>query len=318
MMVERDDGMRKKVALLVGGPSREKDVSIMSGKSVHKALLELGHEVFLIDPQNDFIQVLLEIKPDVVFNCLHGSFGEDGVIQGVLEFLRIPYTHSGVAASAVAMNKVLTKKILSAAHFNTPEYLEMRAEDLFTMLACGKDPMPKPYVIKAIQQGSTIGVYMIIDDSSPKPTPQEWTFGTHLFIEKYIEGHELSVAVFADKALGVLELRPKSGFYDYVSKYSDGMTEHIYPAPIPDDICQQALQVAERIHQTLGCRTLSRSDFRYDPTHSGIGGLFFLEINTHPGFTDLSIVPEIAKYNGISFLEIVKKLLEDATCEINL
>ena len=308
----------KHVALLVGGPSREREVSQMSGESVHKALLKLSYRVTVVDPNENLANTLMALKPDVVFNCLHGTFGEDGSIPGLLELLRIPYTHSGICASSVAMNKTLTKKIALAAGIRTPNYLEIKSSELFAMLKNGLDPIPKPYVIKAVQQGSTIGIYLIIDDNSVRPTANEWFFGDTVLVEEYIPGQELSAAVFNNEALGVLELRPKNNFYDYHAKYNDRITKHVYPADIPANIYQIVMQMSEDIHKALGCRTLSRSDFRYNNKLSGTSGVFFLEINTHPGFTTLSIVPDIAYRHGISLEQMVEQLIKDAKCEIVL
>ena len=305
----------KHIVLLVGGPSREREISQMSGKVVHKALLKLGYKVTVIDPNKNLANELIALKPDVVFNCLHGTFGEDGVISGLLELLEIPYTHSGICSSAIAMNKILTKKIALANGIRTPKYLELKATKLFTMLEKGLDPMPKPYVIKAVQQGSTIGIYLIMDDNSIKPTATEWLFGNTVLIEEYIPGQELSATVFNDKAVGVLELKPKNNFYDYHAKYSDEITEHVYPADIPENVYQAILQMSEDMHNVLGCRTISRSDFRYNNKLNGTSGIFFLEINTHPGFTTFSIAPEIASRHGISFEQVIEQLIKDAKCE---
>lgn len=309
--------MNKHIVLLVGGVSREREVSQMSGKSVHNALLNLGYKVTVVDPNENLASELIKLRPDIVFNCLHGTFGEDGSIPGLLELLRIPYTHSGVTTSAIAMDKILTKKMAQTCDINTPKYIKIEKSALFTIFEKGEDPMPKPYVIKAVQQGSTIGIYLVIDENSDKPKKAEWTFGEQILIEEYIPGQELSVAVLNDKALGVLELRPKTNFYDYTAKYSDGVTEHIYPAEIPQEIYLEAMKRAEEMHKALGCRTVSRSDFRYNNIGNA-DGLFFLEINTHPGFTNLSIVPDMASRHGISFEQIIEQLLKDAKCEIML
>ncbi|WHQ46660.1 MAG: D-alanine--D-alanine ligase [Candidatus Midichloria sp.] len=309
--------MNKHIVLLVGGRSREREVSQMSGKSVHNALLNLGYKVTAVDPNENLANELIRLKPDIIFNCLHGTFGEDGSIPGLLELLRIPYTHSGVTASAIAMDKILTKKMALVCNINTPKYIKIEKTALFALLEKGEDPMQKPYVIKSVQQGSTIGIYLIIDENSNKPKKEEWSFGDQVLIEEYIPGQELSVAVLNDKALGVLELRPRTNWYDYTAKYSDGVTEHIYPAEISQEVYLEAMQSAEEMHKTIGCRTVSRSDFRYNNIGNA-SGLFFLEINTHPGFTNLSIVPDIASHHGISFEQIIEQLVKDAKCEIML
>lgn len=305
--------MSKHVLLLVGGKSREKKVSEMSGESVYKALIELGYKVTKLNPDDNFINELINLKPDIIFNCLHGTFGEDGVIPGILEWLRIPYTHSGVKASAIAMDKIVTKNLAFTHNVNTPKHIEIKSEDLFDMLEKGIEPINYPYVIKPIDQGSTIGIYFIMDEKSIKPKRADWDFGEKILIEEYIPGQELSVLVFRDEPIGVLELKPKSNFYDYESKYIEGLTEHIYPAIIPKDIEEKVMEMALTMHKTIGCRTISRSDFRYDRNRKEV---FFLELNTHPGFTELSIVPDIAHRNGISFKELVEQLIQDARCEI--
>ena len=305
--------MSKHVVLLVGGKSRERKVSEMSGESVYKALIELGYKVTKLNPGDNFINELINLRPDIIFNCLHGTFGEDGAIPGILEWLRIPYTHSGVKASAIAMDKIVTKNLAFTHNINTPKHIEIKSEDLFDMLEKGVEPINYPYVIKPIDQGSTIGIYFIMDEKSIKPKRADWDFGEKILIEEYIPGQELSILVFRDKSIGVLELKPKSNFYDYESKYIEGLTEHIYPAMIPKDIEEKVMEMALTMHKTIGCRTISRSDFRYDGNRREV---FFLELNTHPGFTELSIVPDIAHHNGISFKKLVEQLIQDARCEI--
>ncbi len=303
-----------RIALLAGGPSRERAVSINSAKFVHMILEDLSHQVFMVDPDKDSLyQKLLELQPDVVFNCLHGSFGEDGCIPGMLEFLGIPYTHSGVLASALAMDKYMSKHIATSIGVPVPGGIKINIEELFSLLALKRDPISKPYVIKPVQQGSTIGISLIIDDKSVYPKREEWDFGKYAIVEEYIAGAELSVPVVGGKALGVLELKPSTGFYNYDAKYTSGITEHIYPAAVPDEITNNAKHYAQMMHEKLQCRTLSRSDFRYDRSS---GKLCFLEINTHPGLTELSILPEVALCNGISMKDIVLLLLREATCEI--
>jgi D-alanine-D-alanine ligase len=303
------------VALLAGGLSREKEVSLMSGTSVYKALLKLGHKITVISPDRDFSNIINKIRPDVVFNALHGSFGEDGVIPGVLEMLGIPYTHSGIMASAIAMNKIMAKRVAVSCGIQTAQYLEMDTDKLFDELEQGKDPMPMPYVIKAISQGSSVGVYLIMDLQSIRPRRAEWEFGPNALVEAYIPGKELSVAVLNDETLGVMELNSKFSFYNYQAKYTDGITEHIYPADIPTEVYQEVMRLSSVIHRAVGCRTISRVDFRFNPA-LGIAGLFFLEINTHPGFTDLSIFNDIAKRRDYSMEDLVQQLLKDARCEV--
>jgi D-alanine-D-alanine ligase len=304
--------MIKRVAVLMGGKSSEREVSLNSGKSVVAALRSLGHEVFEVDPSTSLPESLVKIKPDVIYNSLHGTYGEDGAIPGLLEVLGIPYTHSGVEASAVGMNKWLTRILLENYGIRFPEGKKVKVADLLS----GLEPMKRPYVIKPISQGSTVGVY-IIKDGDPVFAEQQatnpWSYGEEALVEEYIHGQEISTAVILDKAIGSLELKPLSGFYDYESKYTDGKTEHIYPANLPEDVYKESLKFAEIAHKMLGCRSVSRSDMRYNPEN---GGLYFLEINTHPGFTDLSIVPEVAEKNGISFEKLVGIILADAKLEL--
>ncbi|MDZ5761801.1 D-alanine--D-alanine ligase B [Candidatus Cyrtobacter comes] len=301
------------IALLAGGLSRERNISINSAKFVRDALEDLSHDVVLIDPDHSLCKKLFELKPDIVFNCLHGSFGEDGCIQGMLEFIGIPYTHSGVLASALAMDKFMSKHIATSIGIPVPDGIKINTDELFSLIESKKDPIKKPYVIKPVQQGSTIGISLLLDDQSNYPKREEWDFGKYAIVEEYISGAELSVPVIANKALGVLELRPSTGFYNYDAKYKNGITEHIYPANIPEEVINSAKRYAQMMHEKLQCRTLSRSDFRYDESR---GGLYFLEINTHPGLTELSILPEVALYNGISMKDIVSLLLKEAECEI--
>lgn len=308
--------MKKHVAVLIGGMSKEREVSQSSGRSVVKALNSLGHKVTEIDPGPNLCEQLSTVKPDVVFNALHGTYGEDGAIPGMLEVMSIPYTHSGVLSSSMAMNKYVTRKVLECNGVRFPEGMLLSIEKLKEMCRQGKDPMPRPYVIKPVNQGSAVGLYIIKDGDQnflEQQAKHPWDYGLDAIIEKYIPGKELSTPVLNGKALGSLELRPHSGVYDYESKYTDGKTEHIYPADIPEKAYKEALNFAEIAHNTLGCRTMSRSDFRYDPTEDLV---YFLEINTHPGFTELSIYPEVAGHNGISFEQIVQMLLDQATLDI--
>lgn len=315
MSSTQDYSNKKKIVLLAGGLSAEREVSFTSARCVAEYLKNMGHEVIEADITPDLANILLETKPDLVFNCLHGTYGEDGAVQGLLEIIGIPYTHSGLRAGAIAMNKILTKHLALRHNIRTPEFIEIASEQLFNMLEEGHEPMARPYVIKPIFQGSTIGVYIIKDNLDKLPKRQDWKYGNRILVEEYISGKEVSAAVVFDKARGVLELQPTSGFYDYDSKYTEGLTTHIMPAAIPQPVYQEAMDVAEKMHHLLGCRTISRSDFRYDPNR-GTEGLYLLEINTHPGFTNLSILPEIAAYVGISFADIIEGLIKDAKCEL--
>lgn len=314
--------MSKHVVVLMGGLSPEREVSFMSGKAVIDALNKLGYKVSIVDPDRDLHVKLSELKPDIVFNALHGTYGEDGVIPGILEMMGVPYTHSGVMASAVALNKVMTKNILSHYGIRMPEWFTAKLSTLIEASQKGEEPRQRPYVIKPVHQGSSIGV--IIMHENDKETLAEklrlidWRYGEEVIVERYIPGKELSTTVVDNTAIGTLELRPKISFYDYKAKYTDGITDHIYPAAVPEAIYKESLEVAESAHRILNCRTLSRSDLRYDDTAGGSGRLYFLEINTHPGFTPLSIVPDTANRNGISFESLVDMLIRDARCDIRL
>lgn len=304
----------KKIAVLMGGMSVESDVSLMSGQSVINALKKLGYDYCVINPDRTLPDQIKAEKPNVVFNALHGTYGEDGAIPGLLEVIGVPYTHSGVMTSAIAMNKIMTKKVLSHYGVRMAESIEVNINEL---IQSNKDPMPRPYVLKPIEQGSSMGVIIVKDEDkegiAQKLKDINWSFGEIAMVERYIKGKELSAVVINNKAIGVLELRPKIDFYDYKAKYTDGVTEHIYPAEVSEQAYQEAMSFAEKAHNILGARTMSRSDLRYDPDEDKV---YFLEINTHPGFTSLSIVPEVANYNGISFEQIVEMLIEEAKCEL--
>jgi len=301
--------MSKHVAVLMGGWSSERDVSLSTGRECSKALKAAGFKVTDVDVGRDIAKILAGLKPDVCFNALHGRFGEDGRIQGLLDILGIPYTHSGVMASAIAMNKVRTKEICSAIGIPLAEH---RISDRGSAFA-GR-AMEAPYVIKPIAEGSSIGVRIVRDGDNLAPD-DDWRYGEEVLVERYIAGRELTVAVMGDKPLTVTEIRPRTGFYDYTNKYTDGKADHLLPAPIPQAIFDQAMQVALLAHQTLGCRGVSRSDFRYDDSGSAPGRLVFLEINTQPGMTPLSLVPEQAAFLGISFKDLVTWMVEEARCD---
>ncbi|OUS13585.1 D-alanine--D-alanine ligase [Rhodospirillales bacterium 47_12_T64] len=299
------------MALLMGGFSPERDVSLATGTACAKALREARYNVTEIDVSKDIaslINQLNEIKPDVVFNALHGEWGEDGCVQGLLELLGLTYTHSQVLSSALAMHKERAKALVEQVGVRVPESKSITAQDL----AAG-DPLPRPYVIKPLSQGSSVGVHIVFEgDNHTASSREDLGFEGDIMVERYIPGRELTVAVMGDKALAVTELSPKQGFYDYEAKYTDGKTDHIIPAPIPESIYQEALDAALKSHQVLGCQGVSRSDFRYDDTARGDGGLYYLETNTQPGMTDLSLVPEQAKHVGISFSELCAWMVEDA------
>lgn len=299
----------KHVAVLSGGWSAERAVSLVSGAAVATALGEAGYRVTPLDAGRDMAQRLAEIGPDIVFNALHGRGGEDGCVQGLLEILRIPYTHSGVRASALAMDKPTAKRLFADAGLRCPAgRLVPPAE-----LAAGH-AMPPPYVIKPPNEGSTVGVRII---RSPDDHPfgnHPWEFAGDALVEEYIPGRELSVAVLGDRALGVVEITPKTAFYDYEAKYSPGMSEHQVPARLSAELYTLCLDSALAAHRTLGCRGVTRADFRLDESR-GAAGLYLLEINTQPGMTPTSLVPDIAAHVGISFGELVSWMVEHAALD---
>ncbi len=299
------------VAVLMGGWSAEREVSLMSGQGVVDALKEKGYRVTAIDMDRDVAARLAEAKPDVVFNALHGVPGEDGSIQGLLDIMGIAYTHSGLATSVVAIDKELTKQQLVPQGIRMPQGKVVASASLFE-----GDPLPRPYVLKPLNEGSSVGVAIVTDDSDyglpiDRDAVGPWQEFETLLAEPFIKGRELTTAVLAGKALTVTELRPRDGFYDYKAKYTDGMTEHICPADIPQDIHSLCLDYALRAHHILGCKGTSRADFRWDE-ELGADGLFLLEVNTQPGMTPLSLVPEQAKQLGISYSELVEAIVEEA------
>ncbi|AEI37332.1 MAG: D-alanine--D-alanine ligase [Zymomonas mobilis subsp. pomaceae] len=303
--------MKKHVAVLMGGWSSEREISLLSGQNVAQALKEAGYHVTSLDMDRDVAFRLKEINPDVVFNALHGTPGEDGSIQGMMDLMGICYTHSGMATSAIAIDKVLTKKILTPENIPMPEGVIVSSDSLYQ-----RDPLPRPYVLKPVNEGSSVGVAIIdknFNDGQPIREDQigPWQKFEHLLAESFIKGKELTVAVMGDKALGVTELRPSHGFYDYEAKYTDGLTTHICPADIPLDIAEKAMTLACKAHQILGCKGPSRSDFRWDD-EAGLEGLFLLEVNTQPGMTPLSLVPEQAKQLGISYQTLCCMIIEEA------
>lgn len=299
--------MSKKVLVLSGGFSAEREVSLVSGQGVAEALKNGGYEVVCHDLKDmaEFIRVLNAEKPDVVFNALHGNWGEDGEIQALLDMLQVPYTHSGMLASAIGMNKVLTKMLVSQAGVKVVQGDKMKA-GTFKQLA--KD-LPMPYVVKPVSDGSSVGVYIIRKPEDADAAVYD-NDETEVMVERFIDGKELTCMCLQGKAYVVTELRSKVNFYDYHAKYTNGATEHILPAEIPEDVAETCKRYAEIVHRTLGCRTVSRCDFRYNPAD----GVVFLEVNTHPGLTPLSLVPEQAKYAGISYEQLCAMLVEDAGC----
>ena len=302
--------MTKHVAVLYGGWSSEREVSLVSGRNCAKTLEESGYEATLIDVEHDLTALIaaLDPAPDVVFNALHGRHGEDGKIQGLLDILEIPYTHSGALASALAMDKPMAKRLFAAAAIPCPDGRIVRREEL-----ANGPVIDPPYVIKPPNEGSSVGVRIVLEGDN-RPPLDDWPFGDLVLVESYIPGRELTVGVMGDRALGVTELRTHEGFYDYAAKYEEGRATHLCPAPIPDEIADLAMEYALKAHETLGCRGVSRADLRYDDTGGQPGDLYMLEINTQPGMTPLSLVPEVAAHAGIDFPQLVSWIVEDASC----
>jgi D-alanine-D-alanine ligase len=301
--------MSRRVAVLMGGWSAEREVSLVSGAAASAALRERGYRVSEIDVGRDLAQRLAELCPDVVYNALHGRFGEDGTIQGLLEIMGIPYTHSGVLASSLAMNKTMAKRLFASAGLRSPEGYVTTIDALRN----GAPPMPPPYVVKPNNEGSSVGVRIVRTAGEHPIDRNDWPFGPEVLVERYVPGRELTVAVLGDHPLTVTEIRPRQGFYDYHAKYTEKAAEHLLPAPIPRELFEQALADARTAHRVLGCRGVSRADFRLD--ESDPDGLYLLEVNTQPGMTPLSLVPEQAAHVGIGFADLVVQLVEAARCD---
>ena len=302
------------IAVLMGGWSNERPVSLMSGNGVADALEARGHRVTRVDMGRDVAQVLAAAAPDVVFNALPGTPGEDGTVQGLMDLMGLTYTHSGLAASVIAIDKELTKQALVPHGIPMPGGRIVTRDEIFA-----HDPLPRPYVLKPVNEGSSVGVAIVtaagnygnpIAPSAKGP----WQEFSHLLAEPFIRGRELTTAVLSDRALLVTELRPKSGFYDFDAKYTDGMTDHICPADIPEDVADACKDIALRAHRLLGCRGTSRSDFRWDD-EQGVEGLFLLEINTQPGMTPLSLVPEQARALGMDYGDLVEAIVAEAMAD---
>jgi D-alanine-D-alanine ligase len=302
-----------RVAVLYGGVSTEREVSLATGVQVIAALRQAGFDVTPVEVGDDLGAILAALtpKPDAVFNALHGRFGEDGAIQGVLDWLGVPYTHSGVRASALAMDKVAAKALFSAAGLPVPRG---RTIDISELAAA--DPLPLPYVVKPISEGSSVGVEIIrTGDNRRAEVARAWRFGSAALVEEYIPGRELTVGVMGDRALGVTEILADAGaFYDYESKYADGGSRHVIPASVHPDTYARAMDVAVAAHRALGCRGATRCDFRYDDTKGEPGRLVLLEINTQPGLTPTSLLPEQAAHNGFSFPQLCAWMVENAAC----
>ena len=299
------------IAVLMGGWSAERPVSLMSGAGVADALESLGHRVTRIDMDRDVAARLAAARPDLVFNALHGSPGEDGTVQGLMDLMGLRYTHSGLATSVIAIDKVLTKQALVPHGVPMPGGRIVRSADIHQA-----DPLARPYVLKPVNEGSSVGVAIVTADGNyGNPIAADaagpWQQFAELLAEPYIRGRELTTAVLGDRALGVTELIPRNGWYDFDAKYTDGLTEHVCPARIPDEIADACKALALEAHRLLGCQGTSRSDFRWDDER-GVDGLFLLEVNTQPGMTPLSLVPEQARHIGMSYAELVQAIVDEA------
>lgn len=303
------------VAVLMGGWSAEREVSLVSGAGVAKACETLGHRVTRIDMGRDVALRLSEAAPDVVFNALHGTPGEDGTVQGMLDLMGLRYTHSGLATSVIAIDKELTKRALAPHGIRMPEGVIVASASLHE-----RDPLPRPYVVKPVNEGSSVGVAIVTaegnyGDPIGRDVAGPWAQFATLLAEPYIRGRELTVSVLGDRAFGITELKPKNGWYDYDAKYTDGLTTHVCPARnVPDDVARSMLKMSVDAHRILGCRGVSRSDFRWDDTQ-GEAGLYLLEVNTQPGMTPLSLVPEQARLIGMRYEDLVQAIIDDALGE---
>ena len=304
--------MSQRITVLMGGASNERDVSLRSGAAASQALEQAGYTVTALDVGKDPADIAARItasRPDVVFNALHGRWGEDGCVQAILDMLGIAYTHSGMLASAAAMDKAFARQIFAQAGIPVAQGCVVKRGETTI------DPLPRPYVVKPLNEGSSVGVYIVkIGDNGPTPL-ETWPFeGDTVLVESFIPGRELTVAVMGARALGVLEITSDHGFYDYDAKYAPGGSKHLYPAPIPPADYQEACRLALEAHRVLGCRGVSRTDLRYDDTGPGQSRLVVLEVNTQPGMTATSLVPELAAHQGISFPELVRWMVENARC----
>ena len=302
------------VAVLMGGLSAEREVSLDSGRACAEALESAGYTVTRIDAGRDLAEKLESVKPDVCFNALHGRWGEDGCVQGLLELLAIPYTHSGVLASALAMHKARAKEVMRAAGIPVPDGLIVSRSQ-----AARTHALPRPYVLKPVSEGSSVGVFIVREDHNHPPqelNDPAWGFGEELLAEPFIPGRELTCAVMGDRALGVTEIVPAEalGFYNYEAKYAAGGSRHLLPAPVSSIVYQLVRKLSLAAHRALGCRGVSRADFRFNDTASGSGEVVCLEVNTQPGMTATSLVPELAAHDGLSFAELVSRMVQEASC----
>jgi D-alanine-D-alanine ligase len=300
--------MTRHVAVLMGGWSAEREVSLASGAACSNALKEAGFDVTAIDVQRDMGALITRLypKPDSVFNALHGRYGEDGCVQGLLNILGIPYTHSGLLASSLAMDKPMAKRIFEEAGIPVAKHVIATEAEILA-----GDPIPRPYVIKPSNEGSSVGVHVVFEgDNEPPFASAGWPHGDHVMVEEFIGGQELTVSVMGDKPLAVTDISTERNFYDYTAKYEQGGSQHVIPAQIDDDLYDTCLKLALRAHRALGCRGVSRADFRYDGER-----LCILEVNTQPGMTATSLIPEQAEYAGISFPELVTWMVDNARCD---
>jgi D-alanine-D-alanine ligase len=302
----------RKIAVLLGGRSAERAVSLVSGRACAEALRAEGFEAIEIDAEGDVPRDLAAAAPDAVFNALHGRWGEDGCVQGLLELLRLPYTHSGVLASALAMHKERAKDVFRAAGLPVAKSIVVDRRD-----ASARHAMEPPYVIKPVNEGSSVGVFIIRQGDNRPPGElgsESWSLGETVMVEEFIPGRELTVAVMGERALGVTEILPHTAFYDYEAKYAPGGSEHVLPARVPAPVAKETMEFAVRAHKALGCRGVSRADFRFDDT-ANRHKLVLLEVNTQPGMTPTSLVPEQARAAGMDFRALVRWIVEDASCD---
>jgi D-alanine-D-alanine ligase len=301
----------KHVAVLMGGWSAEREVSLNSGKACADAAERAGYRVTRVDVTRDIARVLYDLKPDAALNVLHGRPGEDGALQGLLEIIGVPYSHSGVMASSVAMQKDIAKTVLKAAGVPVPGGLVANRLEV-----AKAHLLPPPYVIKPLAEGSSVGVFIVRADHAHPPQElmrPDWKFGERVLVEPFIPGKELTCAVIAEKPTAVIEIIANTAFYDYEAKYAPGGSTHLLPAPVSDEITQACQRLAVQAHRALGCRGVTRADFRYDDSLPGIAGLACLEVNTQPGMTQTSLVPELAAHAGMSFEKLVAWMIEDAS-----
>jgi D-alanine-D-alanine ligase len=302
----------KRIAVLMGGRSAEREVSLSSGRGVMQALEEEGFDAIEVDPADDLQSQLRAARPDAVFNALHGRFGEDGTVQGILEWMRLPYTHSGVLASALAMHKERTKDIYRAAGLPVVKSIVCDRKD-----AGAQHLMEPPYVVKPVNEGSSVGIFIVRAGDNRPPAAllsEDWSISSEMMVEEFVPGRELTVSVLGDKPLCVTEITTDLAFYDYEAKYAAGGSQHILPAQVPDAVARDAMEMSVIAHKALGCRGVSRTDFRYDDTGAK-PRLILLETNTQPGMTPTSLVPEQAAYIGMSYAKLCRWMVEDASCD---